>query len=444
MLRTIPCLFLIISFTGCGGPTPVIESIAASGNTASTAPPIAFAETDWPLWRGQHQTGTLVASSSVPTTWSESTNVIWKSPVVGRGHSSPIIVGDHVIVTTADEKAQTQSVIDFNRTTGQQAWSTVINTDGLPKKHRKNSFASATAASDGHNVFAAFVNNNRLQVVALEFDGQVIWDVDAGGFKSEHGYGASPTLFEDFVIVCGDSRGAGFLAALDRASGEIVWRVNREPSRGHGSYSSPVVATLAGKPQLILSGYNKTISYDPATGEEIWRVDGPATVMANTVAFSDPYVVVTGGYPEKSTMCIKADGSGDVSDSHIAWSTSRNSAYVPSPIIDGENVLVLTGDGILVSYELKSGKRNWQERIGGNFSASPIKVGGNFFVPNENGEMITFQADSMFESIARNKLSSPGGMSSPAASDNQLFVRTSGHLYCIGDIQKEVAGKLDQ
>ncbi len=443
MLRAFPLLMVTIVLSGCGGPTPVIESIEASGDTASTAQPIVFGETDWPLWRGQDQAGTL-ASGSVPTTWSESTNVIWKSPVAGRGHSSPIIVSDHVIVTTADEKAQTQSVVGFNRNTGQQAWSTVINTSDLPKKHRKNSFASATAASDGHNIFAAFINNQRLQVIALDFDGQVVWDVDAGGFKSEHGPGSSPTLFENYTIVCGDSRGVGFLAALDRATGEIVWRVNREPSRSHGNYASPVVATLAGKPQLILSGYNKTISYDPRTGEEIWRVDGPSTVMANTVAFSDPYVVVTGGYPEKSTMCIKADGTGDVSNSHIVWSTSRNSAYVPSPIIDGENVLVLTGDGILVSYELKSGKRNWQERIGGNFSASPIKVGEYFFVPNENGEMVTFKAGSEFQSIGRNQLSSPGGMASPAASGNHLFIRTDGHLYCIGGEEKEVAVNTEQ
>ncbi len=420
-------------FFGCGG-APNVEPIKASPNVSSIAKPISFGEQDWPLWRGQHQNG-LSPDQSAPVKWSETENVIWKSPVPGRGHSSPSIVGDDVFLTDADEKQETQSVICFDRTTGKQKWSTVVNSGGISKKHRKNSDASATPASDGHSVFTAFANHDRLQVVALDFDGNVIWDVDAGEFKSEHGYGSSPTFHENFVIVNGDSRGGGFIAALDRATGEIAWRNRRETTSRHGNYSTPVVATLAGKPQLIQQGYGRTVSYNPETGEEIWRVDGPSAVTANTVAFSDPYVIVSGGYSEKVTMCIQADGTGDVTDSHVKWSNSRNIAYVPSPIIADENVLVLSGEGILTSYNLETGKRNWQERIGGNFSASPVRVGDYFYITNEEGLVTVFQTGEKYEKISENRLESAGGMATPAVSGNQLFIRTDSHLYCLGQAE---------
>ncbi len=415
---------------GCGG-APSVEPIKALPIAKSNAKPINVGELDWHLWRGQQQTG-IAVEQTAPVSWSENENVLWKSPVPGKGHSSPIIVGDFVFLTTANNNQKTQSVLCFDRNSGKQRWEKIVNSGGFSKKHHKNSFASATAACDGHSVFATFINHDRLQVVALDFEGEILWDIDAGEFRAEHGYGSSPTLYQNNLIVNGDSQGAGFLAAIDRASGEIAWRIKRDSPRGRGNYSSPIVATLAGKEQLIQHGYGRTVSYNPENGEEIWFADGPSTVTANTVAVTNDRVVVSGGYSEELTMCINADGTGDITDSHVLWSTKRNMAYVPSPIIEGENVLVLTGRGILVSYEIESGKRNWQERIGGNFSASPIRVGDYFYLTNEDGLVTVFQAGDKYKKISENSLDSSGGMATPAVSGNRFFIRTESHLYCLG------------
>lgn len=433
------CIFFLflLSACGCGAAAPVVEDIIAVPGQSSEIEAVNYNDQDWPLWRGPRQNG-IVAERPIPLRWSETENVVWKVPVAGRGHSSPIIIGDLVVLTTAIEEEQSQTVLGLNRSDGTLRWDRIVNSGGLPPKHRKNSFASSTPASDGERVFVAFVNHDRLQVVSLDLAGDVLWETDAGGFRSEHGYGASVTLFGSFVIVCGDSRGAGFLAALNRATGEIAWRTSREPNARHGNYATPIVAELAGKPQLIQAGFNQTVSYDPATGRENWSVTGPSTVAANTIAVADPYVVVSGGFPEKQTMCIKADGTGPVDDTHVLWSTSRNIAYVPSPIADGNNVLVLTGDGILTSFDLKTGDRNWQERIGGNFTASPVRVGDHYFVPNERGETIVFRAGDQFEIVSRNTLNSPGGMASLSVAGDQLFVRTDHHLYCLADSKNKV------
>lgn len=434
MKQVINLSFCILLIIGCGTPPPEVDvvEIRPDEQRVSSAKPINVSETDWNLWRGRNQDG-IVKNADLPIHWSETQNVLWKSAISGVGHSSPIIIGDKVFLTTADEQSEQQMVLCLNRQSGDQEWSTVVNKGEFLQKHPKNSFASATPASDGNHLFVAFINHDRLQLAAINFDGDIVWDKEVGQFVSDHGYGPSPTLYDNLVIVSGDWRAGGFLAAVDRASGEIVWRVRRETTAKNGNYSSPIVAELAGRPQLIQIGYRKTISYDPATGEEIWRVAGPSMVTANTPVVSDPYIIVTGGFPQKSTMCIRADGTGDVTESHILWDSQKNSAYVPSPIIDWENVIVINGDGIGTSYKIKTGKRNWQERIGGNFSASPILANGHFYITNETGDMTVFKGGDQFEKIAVNKLSSSGGMATPAVSGNQIFVRTRDYLYCIGN-----------
>lgn len=424
MRSCLAVLFLLAC--GCGRRGPDIQPITASPRSeASGASPIHWGESDWPQWRGMTQTG-VAEDSEIPIRWSESENVTWKQSVPGRGHSSPIVVGNRIFLTTADETEKTQLLLCYSADTGTQLWEKTVNTGGFPRKHMKNSFASGTPASDGSSVFVAFVNHDRLQVAAYDFEGNKLWDETAGPFQSEHGYGESPTVFGDLVIVAGDSAGAGFLAGLDRASGEVAWRSKRDGVGGHANYSSPVVAELAGRPQLIQSGYLKTISYDPATGEERWQVPGPSTVTANSVAYSDPYVVVSGGYSEKEILCIDA-GAGNV-----VWRSTKNVAYVPSPVIDGDQVLLLADNGgALAGFELSSGEQTFRGRLGGNFSATPIKVGDRFFVPNEEGTVFVFQTKPEFEVLAENRLDDAGGMASLVVSDNSLFIRTGQALYRI-------------
>ena len=419
------CLTFLCLLFGCGGSSPEIESISVSKNPAtSEAAPIEFAETDWPMWRGIGQDG-IQPDADIPIEWSATENIVWKQRVPGRAHSSPIVVGDKVFVTSADENQKTQTLFCFSQKTGERLWEKVINEGGFPQKHYKNSFASATPASDGHVVFVAFVNHDRLQVAAVDFDGKLVWDCEAGPFQSEHGYGPSPTLYENLVIVAGDSKGAGFLAGIDRASGDIVWRTKRDAPSFHANYATPIVAEIDGKSQLIQCGYLKTISYDPATGEELWNVDGPSTVAANSVAYSNDKIVVSGGYSEENVLCLKPDGS------EIIWEASRNVAYEPSPVIDGDSVLVID-NGVIASFALSNGKLQWRERLDGDVSATPIKVGSRFYLPDENGVVYVFETENGYKELANNELDDSGGMATVAVSGESLFVRTGGMLYRIG------------
>ena len=211
------------------------------------------------------------------TEWSESRNILWKVPVPGNGHASPIVCGGQVFIATADEQHQTQSLLCFDRQTGKPLWSRVIHTGGFMQKHAKNSQASATPACDGQRVFVPFLHAGGLWVTAVDLAaGDILWQTEAGPFVSEHGYGSSPVIWGSFVLVSGDSIGGGFLAALNRQTGALAWRRQRPNDGANGSYGSPLIANLAGKPQLIQSGAGKVSSYDPATGEMFWRCDGPA------------------------------------------------------------------------------------------------------------------------------------------------------------------------
>ncbi|MEW4487225.1 PQQ-binding-like beta-propeller repeat protein [Thalassoglobus sp. JC818] len=444
MNRLVCVAFLCTLVLGCGrrGKMMDIEPVSVGTDSSeSQAPDIEISESDWPMWRGPHQTGELT-DSSAPVQWSESENITWKQEIPGRGHASPVIVGDRVFIATADTQKETQSLICLSKETGEVLWSEVVNQGGLPRIHSKNSQASATPASDGHLVFVTFANHDRVQLAAYDMEGTLAWECNAGPYQSDHGFGASPTIFERSVIVAGDSTLNGFLTAVDRASGDILWRVQRDGPGQRGNYSSPIVATLAGRPQLIQSGYLQTKSYDPSNGELLWTVDGPSKVTANSIAYSDPYLLISGGYDEKQILCVKVEGDG--TDASIIWDGSRNVSYVPSPNIVGDSALLLADDGTLAAFNLESGRQEWRERLGGKFSATPIQVGEKFYVPDEDGTVYVFEIEPEFQLLSKNTLADGGGMSSISVSDGSLFIRTNQFVYRIDQPTDEAVAQVSK
>ena len=223
---------------------PVLLGVSLAPAAEPILPEVAPA--DWPWWRGPTLDGKS-RDRSAPTQWSATENVTWKTPVPGRGHSSPVLWGDRLFLTTADEAKQTQRVLAFDRKTGRAVWDTVAHTGGLDPKHEKNSHASATPACDGERVYAVFINGGAMHVTATDLDGKVVWQKNAGPYTSQHGNGSSPVLYKKTVIVVADSLKGSFLAALDRATGDVVWKIDRPVTGRNGSYESPVVATIAGK-----------------------------------------------------------------------------------------------------------------------------------------------------------------------------------------------------
>ncbi len=385
---------------------------------------------DWPWWRGPGLDGK--SSDRAVTKWSATENVVWKAKVPGSGHSSPAVCGDRVFLTTADEAARKQLVLALDRKTGRPLWSTTAYEGGFMKKNGKNSHASATPACDGERVYSLFVNHDALHVTATDLDGKIVWQTRVGDFVSQHGYGSSPVLHGPHLILNGDSLKGCFVAGLDRRTGEVAWKTDRKTTGRNGSYATPVVATLAGKAQLILTGLGEVSSYDPATGKLLWSCAGPSEVTACTPATSESLVFATGGYPERELLAVRADGKGDVTKTHIAWKTGRGVAYVPSPLYHDGRLYVVADGGTITCFEEKTGKQVWQDRLAGGFSSSPVLIGGLLYVSSEAGRTFVLRAGPKFEVVATNDLGE-GIMATPAVSGGHIFLRTNRHLYCIGE-----------
>lgn len=428
---------LAAGISGCGQPPTKSTEIQPNAKIADQqAPAMQVSTADWPMWRGPNEDG-VSANSTVPTHWSETENVVWRAAIPGRGHSSPIIVGDRIYLETADEQRQLQLVLCLNRSDGSQAWQTEIHRGHMEKAmHQENTQASSTIASDGERLFALFLHDQKIKATALDLDGKIVWQVDVGPFKSKFGYSASPVLFENVCLIAADHSGGGFIAAIHRETGEIVWRKPRD--RGD-SYASPRVITLGGNPQVILGGTRKVVSYDPLTGVENWSTPGTADADVGTAVSAGDLVVVSGGYPEAETIAVGPNGK-------VAW-RKKEKSYVPSLLAHDGYVYLANDDGVVICWEAASGKENWKQRIGGNFRVSPILVGGNIYITDMSAKTTVFKATPEgYEAIAENLLGTEA-FASPAVSRDQLFLRVAHTmngirqetLYCLGNTAGKVS-----
>jgi outer membrane protein assembly factor BamB len=397
--------------------------------------PKLSAERDWPWWRGPWRNG-VAAAASAPTKFGDSQNVAWKSPVPGRGHSSPIVVGDQVVLATASKTPQVQSVLAFDRKTGRQLWKTDVSQGGFPERnHEKNTEATPTVACDGERFFATFFHHETVQCTALDLAGKKLWQKTVGPFnprRFQYGYAPSPTLYRGSVIVSAEYDGESAITALDGQTGKQLWRAKRPSSI---TFSTPVVAHVAGKDQLLLSGAEQIASYDPATGKPLWTTPGTTAATCGTMVWDGDIVIASGGYPKPETIAVKADGSGQV-----LWKNQQK-CYEQSMLAHAGHVYALNDGGILFCWRVNDGKEMWKERLfTGPTSSSPVLVGGNIYWPNERGTWFVFPPNPQrYESVAENQLGEEG-FASPAVVGGQMFVRTATFaggkrqewLYCLG------------
>lgn len=409
---------------------PAVTALAATqargGSGISTASP-----GDSPWWRPrQPDTG----AASVPAEWGADQNIAWKTSVPGLGHASPCVVGDQIFISTALDESEQIRLISYDRQTGDERWSRLVHEGGFMHTHDKNSHASGTPACDGTRIFVAhMLSQNSVEgiyLTAISVDGEILWQKLAGPFISQHGYAPSPALYGDTVILVGDSdHDQSFVAAFDRTSGDEVWRSRRGIGRNFGC---PIVVHVAGRDQLVIAGCGRTVSFDPSNGEMLWRVDGPSSAAANTVAADDSKIYSSGGWPEKNLLAIRADGQGDVTESHIEWRHSKAVCYVPSMLVYGGKLFAVSDDGIATCYDTSSGEPLWVKRLGGNFSASPVLVGDNIYVPDENGKTHIFKAADEYIPIAEIDLTD-GGFATPVVLRGKIYLRTLHYLYCIAN-----------
>ena len=395
------------------------------------------AEDDWRRWRGPLGNG-IVEGQTPPTRWSDTENVVWKVKIPGRGHASPIIVGDRIFLTTADEQQSTQSVVCFDRATGKQLWQTIVNEGELnPRIHPKNTHASPTIATDGERVFAVFNNHQSIQLVALDLDGNKIWEQNTGEFKASFpfGYGASPIVYKTNVIVANLNNGSfSGLIAYDGVTGKEQWRIKRPAGT---SYSTPVVATVAGQEQMLLSGTNQVFGFDPNNGKKLWESPANWAVSCGTMVWNEDLVFASGGYPAQQTLAVKADGSGEK-----VWDNAIK-VYEQSMLYLDGYLYAHSDNGGVFCWRADDGKEMWKQRFSSGRdpqSASPVYANGNIYFTAENGQTLVIKATpDKLEEVARNQLGDES-FASMAICGNQIFTRVAygegpgrqEWLYCLG------------
>ena len=429
---------------------------------------------DWPSWRGPRLDGSST-EKNLPIKWSvvkdkktgaeTMDNIAWRTPIDGIGHSSPIIYGDRIFVTTClvpDKKIpkdaitlgdQKRVLLCLDRKDGRILWQREVALSPLEPRHGLNSYSSSTPATDGKYVYTSFLRLRKKAdnegpeaktlkkldmvpeavVSCYDFSGTKVWEKVPGRFYSVHGFSSSPILYKDKVIVNVDQDAEAYIVALDKTTGAEKWRINR-PNRTR-SYCVPLIVEAGGKTQMVLSGSKSVTSYNPENGEPIWNIKGPTEQFVASLVYGDGLFFLTTGFPEYHNMAIRPDGVGDITKSHIVWhdakTIAKKASYVPSPLAVGHYFYMISDQGWLSCFETKANNRVFMEQLGRHHSASPVLADGHVYMTDDDGITYVLKGNGAFDVVSRNPLGDEC-YSSPAISHGQIFIRTLSHLYCIG------------
>ena len=403
---------------------------------------------NWPGWRGPRGDGSSL-DKSAPTKWDGTTgdNIHWKSRIPGIGHSSPIIWKDRVFVASCNTETKHRLLVCVDKNSGELVWTKNVLNARLEKKHSLNSFASCTPATDGNTVFVSFlqvgdkeipapnVGSKRLiypgemVVAAYDFDGNLKWKTKPGQFISAHGFCSNPVIYKDLVIINGDHDGESYIVALNKRTGDTVWKVKRRFKTR--SYVTPLIRSINGIDQLVFSGSKCVISLEPLTGKQIWTIDGPTEQFVASMVYDGDLFFMAAGFPTYHVMGIRPTGKGNVTESHVAWHAKNAKCYVPSPVVLNGYLLVADDRGTANCFDAKTGERHWQGRLGRHFSTSLITANGLVYFVADDGLTKLVRPGKELEVVAENPLGE-FTYSSPAISDGQLFMRGEDNLYCIG------------
>lgn len=389
-------------------------------------------EGDWPAWRGPTADGHAAAGQTVPLTWSETEKVVWRAPVRGKGHGSPTVVGNRIYLATADAATQEQLVLAFDRATGKQVWETVVHRGPLETGGHKNaSQASSSVVWDGERLLVNFFNAKAVHTTALTADGKIAWQTRVAEFVMHQGFGSSPVVHQNVVLVTADSRGGGRIAGLDRKTGKILWEQNRPMI---ANYASPAVVNAAGRTQAVLAGCNLVASFDPLTGKKLWEFAGSTEETVVTAATDGQRIFASGGYPKNHVLAMEADGSGK-----IAWQNNAR-VYVPSMIVKAGYVYAVQDAGTAVCWKSDTGEEQWRGKLDKDYYASPVMVGERIYITSLAGVTSVFEATpARFKLLAQNRLGDEA-LATPAICGGRIYLRHAKKgeprqefLWCIGE-----------
>jgi len=403
----------------------------------ATADPVALIPVEgegakyWTRWRGPSGQGQVPGTGYVDT-WSPTVNVKWKVPVPGRGHSSPIVWKDHLFLTTADDSGSKISLLAYRRSTGALLWQASVPATHVEHIYAKNSHASATPTTDGQRVYASFGTHG---LAAFDFNGKLVWHKKLGDVNNYHGSAGSPVLYKDRLFLYQDHDGSStlksFVAAFDTRTGDVVWKKDRIESVGWGT---PIVINAGDHDELIVSSQRRVYAYDPASGGELWTVRGNTFEVIPTPVVGHGLVFCSSGRAGP-TLAIRPGGKGDVTSTHVAWTSPRGSPFVPSAIIHGDLLYMINDmQSILTALDATSGTQVYQGRLGEatreGFSSSPVAIGDKLFFTNDRGQTFVVQAGPEFKLLHVNDIGATV-LASPALVDGTWYWRTDRELIAI-------------
>lgn len=381
-----------------------------------------FAHADnWPRFRGPNGEGKSDLKG-LPTTWTAD-DYEWKIDLPGKGHGSPTIWGEKLFLMAGTEDGE-RHILAFDATTGKQLWSDTVKLDAN-HLHKKNSYGSGTPATDGERVYVAFADESHYLVQAYSMDGEKLWSKDLGTFSSQHGQGVSPIIHHNLVVVPDDQMGPSKVVALKADSGEIAWQTERDFRRT--SYSTPIVLNVNGKDQLItLCGALGLVGIDMDSGKAVWASGQmPMRTVASPVYGEGIIVASCGsGGRGKFMVAVEPGGEGDVSTTHVKAERTQNLPYVPTPIIHEGHMYLWNDDGVVCCVNLSGDltENVWRERVGGNYSGSPVLVDGKLYCISEEGEVAVIDASPEFKQYGKSPLGDES-YATPAVANGRMYLR---------------------
>jgi outer membrane protein assembly factor BamB len=382
---------------------------------------------DWPDFRGPDGQGHSGAAN-VPVEWSETRHIAWKVAVPGEGWSTPIVANGRIWLTTAvDGRESSLRVLAFDAGTGRELVNTeVFRVRGGNALNPKNTRASPSAVVEDDRVYVHFGAEG---TAALTTAGAIVWKARFA-YESQHGAGGSPILYGDLLILNCDGGDSAFVVALDKHTGKVRWKTARRHPYAQ-AYSTPLAIRVADRDQIVSIGAFRTVAYEPATGKEIWRVsysEGFSNVPRPV--FGRGLVYVATGFQQATLLAVRPDGTGDVTNTHVAWRLARGAPHTPSPLLVGDALYVVSDNGIATCVDAATGAVRWQQRLNGTFSASPVFVAGRIYFLSEDGVTTVVAPGNEFRTLATNTLDG-ATLASMAVSGEAFFIRSRTHLYRI-------------
>ncbi|MEO1996816.1 MAG: PQQ-binding-like beta-propeller repeat protein [Planctomycetaceae bacterium] len=388
---------------------------------------------NWPRFRGPNGSG-LSDAANIPSQWSTDEQQ-WTAQLPGQGHSSPVVWDQRLFVTSADKTGGRQTLSCLDTRSGTELWKHSWSFTPY-KKHKNNSFASNSPAVDSDHVYILRQTRQSSPLTALDHSGHTIWEYDLGPYQHGQGGGTSPIVHEDLVIVCNDHAAGSFLVALDRRTGRERWKVPRQGQRA--CYATPCVYAIPGrKPELVFAHCFEGITgVDPQTGHQNWMIDVFGTfsqrAVGSPITAGNLLIASSGArVAEKNVVAVRpapADGKREVAE---VFRVTRAAPHVPTPLVYQRWLFLWADNGVVTCVSLNDGQRVWQQRVGGNYFASPICIAGRLFCPDRDGNMLVIAAAAEFQSLGRTALGRPT-MATPAVGDGRLFVRTASHVFAVG------------